>query len=179
MLNPQNPYAPPRATLEGAGNSTGCYRSGKLLIVPAGNDLPPRCVKCNASSAQPIKPRDIFWHAQGWYLFLLVSPIVYIIVGYLVRKKARVSVGLCPGHRARRQKFIAASWGGILLGIVLITLGIKFENPAVAMLGTVLAFAGVVCGIVGVRLLLPVLINAEVAHFNGGSAAFLDSLPGQ
>jgi hypothetical protein len=175
----QNPYAAPRASLESANHSGGCFRSGKTLIVPYGADLPPRCVKCNAPAATPIKARDFFWHAQGWYLSLLMGPIIYLLVALAVRKRARLSVGLCSEHLAKRTKLVLAAWGAIFLGIAGVMVGASMEMPALALIGGGLGFVGIILAIIAARLLLPARIDTQHVRLDGASAAFLNSLPGR
>jgi hypothetical protein len=178
-MNMQNPYAAPRASLESADHSSGCFRTGKTLVVPYGADLPARCIKCNAPAHMPIKPRDVYWHAQGWYLFFLINPIVYLLIAIFVRKKARLSIALCSEHRAKRTKLLLAGWGAIFFGIAGIAVGVGGETPLLALVGTGLALIGLILAVIGARLLLPIRIDAQHVRLNGASEAFLNSLPGR
>ncbi len=71
------------------------------MVVPHGADVPERCVKCNAP-AELERPRAYAWHHPGWYLFLLINPLIYVLVGLIARTRSRVPVGLCDEHVRKR-----------------------------------------------------------------------------
>jgi hypothetical protein len=174
--SPRNPYAPPQASLI-ERTPTACTRDGKFLVVPQGHDLPGRCVKCNEPAALD-KPRRFAWHHPAWYLFIPLNIIVYAVIATLVQKKARVAIGLCDAHRARRRHFYVAAWAILAIGLGLICSVTSMESRTLfAAVGAGLLLLACIVGIVGARVVWPARITREQTRLKGCGQAFLDSLP--
>lgn len=78
-------------------------RDGPCLVVPAhGASLPMRCVMCNAPAHERVT-RTLRWHPPGYYLVLSFAGPLYFIVALIVRRRARVELGLCALHVRRRR----------------------------------------------------------------------------
>ena len=172
-----NPYAIPEANLDRSRNySGGVWRVDRdKLYVTRGAELPDRCVKCNAP-AKPAKSRTFYWHSPALYLLVLVSPLIYIIVAMLIRKKIDVAPRLCDDHDRRRVNNIWFSIGSLVGGIVLLVIAVNIDAPLVALLAV---FGGLIACIVfgyRARILLPVDIDERGAKFKGCDPAFLASL---
>lgn len=180
MIDPENPYAPPKADLK--PNTTdlgdGAWRSGKLVVLARGFDLPCRCIRCNEPAVTPVKPRKIYWHPPGWYLLILLNLLIYLIVALIVRKRATISPGLCARHLQRRNRFIAASWLIVLAAAMMITIAFNDRAPLLFPAGLILLLISVVVGLSGGRLLLPTSIDPQFIRLRGAGRPFLDSLPG-
>lgn len=174
-----NPYAAPQAPLQAeAAVVEGKYwRDGKQLVVRDQCKLPARCIKCGASAPLAAKPRKFYWHSPALYLLILLSILVYAIVAMIVRKKIEVTLGLCAEHAQRRKLGIAACLAGIAAGFALLFTGLARDSSAMTLAGPVLVLAGIVCGLVLGRLLVPVRIDRDFARFNGCGPAFLALLP--
>ena len=95
-----NPYAKPAASLV-KPDATGLRRIGKVVVVPAGHDLPERCITCNAP-ATTFKTKKVVWHHPALFLAILLNILIYIILALLVRKSQKVTAGLCEQHQRRR-----------------------------------------------------------------------------
>jgi hypothetical protein len=171
-----NPYAPPRAALEKEENNA-CWREDKLLVMQVGSTLPPRCVKCNQPAVTPIKTRKIYWHHPGWYVLFFLSVPIYIIVAIIVRKKADISPALCEAHRNRRRLFLAIGWGGFLLGLGLVFVGIAQHSSGWGITGAISMLIFIIVGMIGSRIVFPARITKEQVRLKGCGKAFLDSLP--
>lgn len=162
-----NPYAPPRAAVD--TNAVNEYwRDGKAVVLRPGGTLPPRCVKCNETAAQPMKPRKVYWHHWAWYLLVFVNIVIYAVVALIIRRKADVTYGVCARHTMRRRVFIGIGIVGVVLG----ALAIAASPP----LGMAIALAAVLAGLFGSRLAYPMRITKEEVRLAGCSEAFLDSL---
>ena len=95
-----NPYAAALTDpdLDGLGFSSdpktpvgvGGWRDGDLLVISEGAKLPDRCVKCNQPAEGYLLQRKLNWHEPTWYLLVIISPLLYIIVALIIRKKAIV-----------------------------------------------------------------------------------------
>lgn len=114
-----NPYAAPlsdEAVVAQLVNERTMWRDGPTLVVPREAVLPNRCVKCNAPAERRLI-RRLYWHHPAFYLLILVSIWIYIIVALLVRKKAVIDVGLCARHHAQRRRSILICWVILLMCI--------------------------------------------------------------
>lgn len=176
----RNPYAAPQSSLTDRAPSA-CVRDGNILVVPAGHDLPPRCVKCN-EAAELDRPRKFAWHHPGWYLFIPINILVYAVIATLVQIKATLAIGLCQAHRARRRNAYFAALAIMMLGTASLWLcmtddGAGLSVSMLASLGGVALIVAVVVAIVGGRVVWPSRITREEARMKGCGSAFLDSLP--
>ncbi|NHZ65631.1 hypothetical protein [Massilia genomosp. 1] len=173
---PNNPYAAPKA-LSSPMVSSECYRDGNILVVPLNHDLPHRCIKCNAP-AEMDKPRMFTWHPAGWYLFFLINFLIYIVVAALVQKKARLSIGLCEQHRARRRNYKIAACVAVGVGSAALFAAMdKDGNGKLYGLLSALSFLiALVLAMVGTRALTPVRITPQEARLKGCGEEFLASL---
>jgi hypothetical protein len=171
----RNPYAPPQSFGEAPGGR--CSRAGDKLVVPAGAGLPERCIKCNEPAIME-RPRTFTWHSPGWYLLILLTPLLYIIVGLIVRKKVTLAPGLCPAHRRRRSLLNWTGFGMFMLGIACFYAAVQIEHEPLGWAGALVLIAAVVTAVFAGRSLTPVRIDEGEARFRGAGEAFLDSLPG-
>jgi len=170
-----NPYAAPEAPLEYVDRSA-CWPMGKSeLYLAKGSDLPMRCVKCNAPAVQPIRKRTLYWHASGWYLFVLINVLIYAIAALVVRKKIQVSPGLCE-HHARRRNFFR--YGSLAVFTIAVVLGLASigNRPGAVLAAFATAFASIFVGVLGSRTVYPVEIDDRGARLKGCSQEFLASL---
>lgn len=185
-----NVYAPSAATLklvdapEPTGGPIDCWREGNVLVLKRNCALPDRCVKCNAPAHEPTKARWVYWH--HWAVFLLVplNMILYLVVALIVRKKAKVSAGLCAQHKRRRRIGIAVAWGGVLAAILLPIIGataapLDFKGPVLVSMGILLLVVMLVIGVRMSRIFFPKKIDRDYLWLKGCGTAFLDSLPEQ
>ena len=181
-----NPYIPSRASLDldadglqrmGAGVTL--WREGKLAVLSREALLPQRCVKCNETAQPPSKSRVVYWHHPALYLLLLLNILVYALVAAIVRKKARVSPGLCTQHKRRRRRIVAAAWGGVILSVVLLWSGFSgsVDLPLVATVSMLLLLVSLIVAITGTRIVYAGRIDDTYVRLKGCGAAFLASLP--
>jgi hypothetical protein len=174
-MSQRNPYAPPKAEVVEV-RSTGCSRDGKLAVVPVGNDLPPRCIKCNAPVKAPIKEVKLYWHSPWLYLLVLINVLVYAVVGLVVRRTVKVSPGLCGAHAAQRRRrillFLALGAGSCLIWGSLLTTQDSGLSAAFFILAILFLFAGALAS----RKVHAKKITKEHASVGGCGEAFLASL---
>ena len=131
--------------------------------------------------------RKLSWHSSGWYLLILVSLLIYILAYFLVRWQARVTVGLCERHRTRRKRAILWGWLTSLAGIGLIIAGIGFSDsarldpnplgPIGIVSGVVLLLAGLIGGMIGSQVLVPIRIDKNFVWLKRVSPEYLAELP--
>jgi hypothetical protein len=194
---PQAPYpqgAPAPANVLAYANMNappasvaGVWRDGALLVAPVIAELPDVCVKCGANAEGGRWRKKVYWHHPALYLLIFFPGIlIYAIVALIVRKSATIGVGLCPRHRARRNRTVLATW---LLGLGAaagIVGGIAYAGNArgsAADYGVFIVLAGFVliiaAAIVGsrARVLSPKKIDGPWAWYTGAGEDFLRVLP--
>ncbi len=176
-----NPYQAPSLAAEAArvpelALRGELYVDGDDVVAPRlGAQFPDRCVVCNQPAAGYRLEQRLGWHPR-WVYVLILSPFIYVIVSLLTRRRARLSIGLCPLHRQRRTL-------GRVVGVCLIALG--SASCAVASgarsaelalpLSMALMLLGVLVGALMSRTVTTRHIDAEDVRIRTGRA-FLDSL---
>jgi hypothetical protein len=179
----RNPYAPSKASLalratpSAVDSEVRVWRDGKTVVSLHDASLPQRCVKCNAPADPPTKVRAVYWVNPLLYLVFLISPLILIIIYYIVRKKADVDPGLCEAHKKRRGYGIAGAWLSFLGGLALMFAGIAADSPAAALLGVLLLVVALVLGMTFGRLIHVKKITKDEVRLGGFTDAYLDELP--
>jgi len=154
------------------------WRSGRVLVIGQGAALPDRCVKCNAPANGQRLLRKLYWHSPYIYLLILLNLIIYLIVAIIVRKMARVEIGLCDAHRRQRWLAIGYGWLGALGGLGLFIVGLANDwNAGVVVFGLVAFIAGMVLGVVKGPVVSAKRITPEFVWIKGVCPAYLESLP--
>ena len=173
-----NPYAPPQSDLSGAliGRDGGVWRDGGLLVMRKDAALPDRCVKCNAPANGRRLKRNLSWHYPAWYLLVLISPLIYIIVALCIRKTAKIHVGICKRHLSRRRIGIAAAW--LLLPVAIATFFLTTEQRAwPIILGSLLILLSPIVGLVASRVVTPKKIDDYYVWLTSVNPDYLAQLP--
>ena len=157
------------------------WREGSLLVMDKDSQLPDRCVKSNQPADGFTLKRELAWHPQYLYLFLLASPIIYIIIAVCTQKKAKISIGLTREWGARRRWRILIAWIAAIGGIVVMVIGIAGANgnsPVVWLVpaGIIGCLGAIVYGIVGTRLVVPTRITDTHVWLKGVHPDYLATL---
>ena len=109
------------------------------------------------------------------------SRLLYIIVALIVRKTAKIEVGLCEEHRARRRRATTMGWLVSLAGIALmIGLGVAAPDQYTGMgilIGVVVLFIGILHGVIGSRVTPPKRIDKRFVWLSQVSPDYLAQLP--
>ena len=162
---------------EGAAISTGgAWQSGDKLVLGLKTSLPDRCVKCNAPAHGFRLKRHLNWHPGGYYLLFLLSPLIYIIAALCVRKIARIEVGLCEQHRARRRNWMIGCWTTAILSIGFTVVDVT-GNGTFGLIGLPLLAAAAIAGVVTGRVVAPTRIDKEHIWLKGAGPKYLDGFP--
>ena len=97
---------------QGVRVGNGPWRQGKTLVFQEGAELPRRCLTCNQPAEHAIKKNLSF--VSQWLLLLILlgvpGLILYLLIGVLIRKRAKVTAYLCARHRVRRRYLILGNW---------------------------------------------------------------------
>lgn len=174
-MEERNPYAPPKAEV-GTTKNGDCVRDGKLVILQAGGDLPPRCIVCNAPAVAPVKEIKLYWHSPWLYLLALFNLLVYLVVGLLARKSVKVSPGLCAPHTTKRNRriLIFAVGGGAAVAVAIFLMMARQSTGAIVLF--LLALLMLVAGMLASRKVYANKITNEYARLGGCKEPFLASL---
>jgi hypothetical protein len=186
-----NPYAPPKSESFNRDryldDPDPAWRHGNTLVVRKGAELPDRCIKCNAPAGGCRFSRNLTWHSSGWYLLILISLFIYLIAYFVIRWRGKVTVGLCERHRMKRKRAIIWGWLSALAGIGLfIAVGIFSgdSTPTPSPLipigifgGLILLLAGLIGGMIGSQVLVPIRIDKNFIWLKKVSPAYLAELP--
>jgi hypothetical protein len=192
MTQPYSPVPPPMPaqaqTLSYASpirGYVGAWRRGNQLITTREADLGDACVKCGASADGWRWHKTLYWISPLWILliFLPFGLIILLIIYLIVRKTARISAGLCPVHRKRRNIGLAITATLATLGFVAIIGGFVYaanarsSDPPVGIVLILAALAmfiaAAVTGVTMARVLSPRKIDDQYAYLNGAGPGFL------
>ena len=177
----RNPYAPSTASLAGVdvrAASSHMWRDEKVLVMARdAGDLPNRCVKCNEDADEPTRTRKLYWHHPGFYLTLVISPIVYVIVALVARKTVKLSPGLCARHKQRRNLGLAIGWGGFLLCFSGMSIAFGSESPGLGLLLLLATFGCIITGMFMSRIIYARRIDDRYVKLLGCGEPFLAQLP--
>ena len=157
-------------------HAISAWREGKRVVTHDQVALPSRCLKCNRPvDGAPMK-RKLYWHYPLFYLVLFISPIIYIILAIIVRRRASIDVYICAEHARRRRNFIIAAWSITAVGIVTIVGGIAAQMGWVAGLGFLLIVVAIGVGLFGASICRATRIKDKTVWLSGASREFLESL---
>jgi hypothetical protein len=196
-MDDENFYAPPESwelhQEQMKMDPNAAWRDGELLMARQGAVLPDRCLKCNSPAELYQFSRTLVWVSPWWLLALLaVGPLLYAIIYLIVRKKGKVTVGLCPRHRRKRARVITVSWliaqagiGSIVGGLVIsdnrtpTVLGMATEVliPILIVGGLLLLVVSLIGGAFGSRVLIPSRIDKNFIWLTKVSPEYLATFP--
>ena len=159
-----------------ADPNAGVWRDKSTLVMSRDAVLPMRCVKCNVATSGRLK-RKMSWHHPALFILLLVAWLIYLIVAMIVRKSATVELGICDLHRARRRSFILITWLAVVLGFAGIFLGLMANEGTPALFGVFLLLAGIIFGLIAVRVTAPSRIDDQFVWLTGVNKDYLNQLP--
>jgi hypothetical protein len=165
--------------LDSDGVPSRLCAAGSILVVPRDSVLPPRCVKCANIPIEPWVRITFSWHHPGYY-FLLISPVLYVIVALIVRKRIKLSIPLCKAHKSIRKKrlWMAAI---LLVGCIPLpaALGTYVGNEAAEIVAIWLGIGMFVGGLFFLAFAPPlkaIQISSVDAKFKGACDEFLTTL---
>ena len=174
-------YASPRM----ASGGYGVWRQGDRIVATRDSDLGDACVKCGAPAEGWRWNKTLYWHEPWVYILILPGILVYAICALVLRKSAKVSAGLCPAHRKRRNIGILLTWLLSLAGIAAFIGGIAVAGGdsntpewgmLIVLLGFVMIVAAVIVGNSMARVLTPKRIDDHYAWYGGAHEAYLGTL---
>lgn len=174
-----NPYSPPKSDVELVERGQCWPESGSILFVSKDTDLPQRCIKCNGPVTSPAKQKTFYWHPSGWYFLILLNVLLYAIVALFVRKKIKVSPGLCDAHRKRKNTIVYSSLAIFALLFMAGVTTFGGENALFSLVSFVGSFIALIVAIISARTIYPIQIHDRGARFKGCGKDFLQSIARQ
>lgn len=188
MTDEQNPYAPPASDDQEAPvikrkkskrkgeRDLRVWREGDAVVTYKEDArMPKRCVACNAPILGERTMRQFSWHPQWVFFLILIGWLPYLILASIMRKSAKVSMGLCAEHQNKRRQGLMFLWGGLAAMFVFIILGAVTDTPLLFVVG----FAILIPAIIGGRMsnmVSPKKIDDHYIWLKVGPA-FLASIP--
>jgi hypothetical protein len=173
-------YVPPR--------SAELYCDAGGLVMRKDAEGPDCCVKCNAPADGYRWTKRMYWHHPALYLMILFPGLlIYAIVALCVRKSGKISVGLCPIHRAARTRNIIIAcvlcFGGLamLIGGPMMAASMRgHEGDVYGMGGVIGGLVALLVGLFYTALFVPVLsprrIDDHYVYLSRAGRPFLDTL---
>jgi hypothetical protein len=163
----------------GIANPGSAYRVGKILVVPAGAALPPRCVKCGVPVPGQFPAKNFRWHPSWVYLLIFIGVLFYIILALVMQKTARIAVPFCTRHRSWRtnMNIVAAV---LLLGWIpewVVLANLQVDGGWIALVTCSMILAGLIVLVIVSNSFSPVFIDRDRAKFKGAGESFLATLP--
>jgi hypothetical protein len=175
------PMPPPQTPFYGGPfvQAPGVWQDGSMLITTTIGEvvLPDRCVKCNSPANGYRLRRKLSWHSPLYYLLILVGWLIYVIVALIVRKSAKVHVGLCERHLNNRRTAIYIAWFLCLAGIAAIVMAFATESGGMGLLGIMLLLAAAIYGNYAPRIIYPSKIDERFAWIKGVDREYLSQFP--
>ena len=159
-----------------AAGGADAWQSGDAVVTLNGGTLPARCVKCNGAVTGKQIPRTLYWHSE-WVYILLLSPLIYILVSFFVRKRAKVSVPICEEHRHQRRVVLGVSWLLVAIGIGSLIAAIAYGSGALGVVTFVTLIAAIVLGFWKGTLVSAKKIDAQYVWVRGFCRDYRASLP--
>jgi hypothetical protein len=159
------------------------WRDGNQLVMSWDAQLPYVCIKTNRP-ADVWLPRTVSWYPK-WTLFLVpLGALVFFIVAGLLRKQAKIRVGLCEARRAARVRTIVMAWVGSLLGLgFLVGASIWADRqpsspaPMLMVFGIALFFISALFGALKPRIVSAGYMTVDYIWLKGAHPSYLARFP--
>ena len=176
---PPQVFSPPPMPFYGGAydQAPGVWQDGSMLVATKEIMLPDRCVKCNGPANGYRLKRNMNWHDPLYYLIIFASPLIYAVIAIIVRKKARVYVGLCETHKQNRTIALFVTWSLFAAGIGSFVLAIASKTGTPVLLGIVLLLAAAIYGNFGPRVVYASKIDERFAWIKGVGREYLSQFP--
>lgn len=155
----------------------GIWRDKSTLVMDKNAVLPDRCVKCNESARGVRLKRKLSWHHPILYLLILGAALFYLIVAMVVRKTAKFEIGICERHLQKRRQAILITWVLIIGSIVAFFVAVAWDTGALALLGVLLFFVGLIYGLTAARIVAPAKIDDRYVWLRGVNKDYLNQFP--
>ena len=129
-----------------------------------------------ATAPEKRMKRTLYWYPPWVIIIVLFSLLIGLIVAMIVRKTAKVEVGLCDKHRAKRMR--AMLIGALLaIGGFALLIAAIINSWGYAVLGAIVALIAGVVVMIRATLLTVKKMDDRIVWVKGVCSAYLDMLP--
>ena len=142
----------------------GYYVSGLLLVADKGAALPDLCLYSGKPTSAKRVTKKFSWAAPGLALLVLVSPLIYIIAYFIVRKTGTLEFSLSEEARSRRTSGIVIALGGTAASFVLFSVAAGTESRAALLGALALMLTALIVGSVRSRVIQVAKIDERHVH---------------
>jgi uncharacterized membrane protein len=174
MTDAFNPYAPPQARPAPLPGSFGVPQGWRLdadrLVARKGAVLPAICIWTGLPTEGMRVRRKLAW-APPWIAIFALSPIIYLIVYFIVRKTGDLDYTLGEAARKRRRAAVVVALGGLAAAIALVVAGIGLEMQMLVVVAIVAFVVAAVTAAVLGRTMQLVKIDKEFIYLKLPPAA--------
>jgi hypothetical protein len=123
------------------------WRSGSLLVAlrsPAWVECPSRCIVCNVPATERRVPRNAIWVKRGWWLTVLLTPLVFFAVTYCIGLRVQWLFGFCEDHWKQRKREESKIMAVIALSVLLAAGGIMLLDSWMLLARPALGVAAII-----------------------------------
>jgi hypothetical protein len=165
VSDPVNPFAPPEADDPRAFTvGGGRFRvQGNTLIVERDGTLPALCIFSGEPTLGQRERRRLAW-APPWTAVFVISPLLYLVVYLIVRKRAWLDYALSERARARRRSGLYTLFGGIAAAVALGFIGGFADMPLLIVFAPLVFLVVLVFGMIKGRVLQVIRIDQTHVH---------------
>lgn len=133
-----DPYAPPRAALEGALESSARQRpwriEGRILIVRKNETLPPICLFSGETVQHGEERGQLSWTPIWFRMMWGFATLIALLAHSFVRRTATIQLTLGPLARKRRKRGNWVGVVGVVAAALTFAVGVADELPVVILL---------------------------------------------
>lgn len=168
-----NPYQPPKSMVDPPNDKILVEADGVVFVL-MGQELPKRCIKCNAETH--LNHRQTYtWHSPWWYLLLIFYPL-YFILYLFIRKNHRLAVGLCSTHHRQRKKILWLSLVFLMVMMPIIYQAFLQGFPLIVWMGCLAVVISIILAAYKTKVITVIRIDNTGIWFKGCGKDFLTSL---
>lgn len=154
----------------------GVWRHLSKLVMTKDAQLPDRCTVCNAPANGLRLKRNLYWHPPAWYLLICAGILIYAIAALIVRKQARIEIGLCQIHFQKRKRAVGITW--LLIGVsILVGIIATIKSSALILLAIAVFMGALIYGVLALQPVTPAKITDRMVYLKGVNPAYLNMLP--
>ena len=169
----ESPYAAPNSELSNTEPSK-IYSNKHHVICEADAEWPARCFKCNEDTNNTKKMKLTYLN-PWFYLTLLVTPILTIILALIFQKKFTVELPVCDLHLKKRRNFLIIQWSLLLLMTAGFIVGIV-DDSQLALVGSMTLLLVIVIFAIAGRMVHVARFKENRLWVKGPGKKFLQSL---
>jgi uncharacterized membrane protein (DUF485 family) len=164
-MNPFQPPAEDSPHHARSGRRGGRYFvDGQLLIAEKGAALPDLCLYNGQPTRDARVNKELVWATPAIAVLVVISPLIYLIVYFIVRKKAALEYSLSEEARGRRTSGIVIALGGFVLSFILIGAAASEDVPLLIPGAVLLMLVTLIVGLVRSRVINIVKIDQTHVH---------------